>query len=663
MRTNMLRPKTHYVGTGSTSAGGSIQIAVAVFALVAGCLVQSSTGQSSAGQADQSEGSSKLNERREPDEPRTPEGSRAPDNEIVEPELLWRRDPRLRMPARIRRVPASFLQLWTEALAGPEYELRRDGAMNITRAHSEGYLDGSTAADALANALDDASSPRSVIVEISRALIALDARSSSAKFKELLDAGPGMQFEMIVEPSLARWGNADMFLVWKQRLTAGDVPRYRRLLAIRSIGNLPRTMTTDEKLHAELASLVSSGRDNGIRLEAARALGQVQRSGLEHLAEQLLFPTGTASQTEVLAGVYLLLHHESELSEKLFRRTLTASLDDLRKAPIARLVWRRLLERNVAELSAFVPKASVHSDPEVRRVAIDTLVQFPSEEQIALLGNVLDDEHPEIRRAARHALLTLSGDYSLKPVAIEAGLAAIARSSWREQEQAIVLLAMLNQSQTADRLLELINSPRPEVAIAAAWGLRKLNVAGKLELLLTIAEAMDRLIADGQELRLDQLIVLAHVFEALGRGKYKPAIPLLKRWIPKAAPRVNFNTPRSWRFGSLGWLVKDSKDVMLARQLKDRFVDVLSPIPESAAARFAAGIALGRIGAVEFAPELKAFAERGNGEPDLAAAWAVERLTGERFPRPKPEIDEGAPWSVVPLGTRLKQETPGSSVN
>tara|TARA_R110002072_G_C7978996_1_gene536101 strand:+ start:121459 stop:123372 length:1914 start_codon:yes stop_codon:yes gene_type:complete len=632
----MLCSKTHDFGTGSTSIGRSIRIAVAVFALVAGSLVQWSIGQSPAGQSDEPAGSNEL------------------DNEIVEPELLWRHDPRLRMPARIRRVPASFLQLWIEALAGPEFELRRDVAMNITRAHSKGYLDCSTAAGALASALNDTSSPRSVFVEIARALIALDARSSSAMFKELLNAEWGMQFEMIAEPSLARWGDTDMLLVWKQRLTAAGVPRYRRLLAIQSIGNLPRAMTVDESLRAELASLVSNGRDNGIKLEAARTLGQVQQSGLELFGEQLIFPTGTASQTEVLAGIYLLLHHESTLREKLFLRTLTASLDDLRKAPIVRLVWHRLLERNVAELSAFVPKGIVHSDPEVRRVAIATLVRFPSEQQLVLLENTLDDEHPEIRRAARHALLTLSEDDSLKPAVIEAGLAAIARSSWREQEQAIVLLAMLDQSQAADRMLELINSSRPEVAIAAAWGLRKLNVAGKLEHLLAIVEPMDRQISDGEELRPDQLVVLAHVFEALGRGKYKPAIPLLKRWIPKAAPRVNFDVPRSSAIWALGWLFNDSRDATLARQLKDRFVDVLSPIPETGPARFAAGIALGRIGVVKFAPDLKAFAERGNDESDLAAAWAVECLTGEMFPPPKPEIDEGGPWSVVPLGSRLK---------
>ena len=638
MSTNMLRQKPHDVGDRPTWTGSLIRIAITVFAVAAGCLVQSCAAQSDA-------------------------ADNAVDNEIVEPELLWQRDPELRMPARIRRLPTSYLQLWIEALAGPEYELRRDVAMNITRAHRDGYLDCSTAADALAKALNDASAPRSVVVEIARALITLDARSNAAKFKELLDAGQGTYFEMLVEPALARWGDVDMLSQWRQRLKADDVPRYRRTLAIRSIAHLPQTMTVDEELHAELASLVSSSRDTGIIFEAAQALGQVQRSGLEQLADQLLFSTGKSSQIRVLAGVYLLLHHQSELSGALLLRTLTVALVDPHDAPIVRAVWRRLLERNVAKLSTFVPQAITHSDPEVRRVAIDTLVRFPSEEQIALLGNALDDEHPGIRRAARQTLLALSRDDSLRPSVIQAGLAAIARPSWREQEQAVVLLAILDQSETADRLLELINSPRPEVAIAAAWGLRQLNVAEKLDRLLAIAEATDKQIDDGQELRPHQSVVLAHVFEALGRGKFKPAIPLLKRWIPKASPRFDFEVPRSSAVWSLGRLFEDSRDVTLAEQLKARFVDVLSFIPESTTVRYAAGIALGRIGAVEVAPDLELFAELGIEEPDLAAAWSVERLTGEVFPPPDPGIDEGAPWSVDPIGSRQNARTAESSAD
>ena len=627
MKTNMLRQKIRHL-IRPTSSGRTIRLAIVVVAVVASGLVQSCAAQS-----DKSE------------------------NEIVEPELLWRRDPDLRMPARIRRLSSSYLQLWIEALAGPEHELRRDVAMNITRAHSDGYLDCSTAATALSNALNDASSPRSVLVEIAQALITLDAKASSSKFKELLTAESGTQFALLVEPALARWGDAEMLTLWQQRLTADDIRR-RRVLAIRSIAALPHSMTTGDQLHADLQVLTENGREQGLALDAARTLGQVKRSGLEPLAEQLLFSESNASPTQLLSGIDVLLHHESELSQELLLRAIAASLVDPGKAPIVRAAWRRLLNRNVAEILSFVPKGIVHSDPEVRRVTIDTMVRFPSTEQVTLLGIALDDRHPEIRRAARQALLTLSSDDSFKLAVIQSGLAAIGRPSWREQEQAIVLLVILSQTDAADRMLQLIDSPRGEVAIAAAWGLRNLNVDDKLDGLLKKAEAADQQIDDGQKLQPYQSIVLAHVFEALGRGKYKPAIPLLKRWIPKAEPRVAFETSRSSAVWALGWIFENSKDTALAQELKARFVDVASLVPESTTVRYAAGIALGRIGAVEVARDLETFAELGMDYPELAAAWTIERLTGEVFPPPAPGNDAGAPWSVVPIGSRQKADRP-----
>jgi len=635
MRTNMLRQKIHHlirrIST-DTTTGRTIRLAIAVFAVgvfavVAECLVQSCAAQSS--------------------EPR---------HKIVEPELLQLRDPDLLMPAKVRRLPAPYLQLWIKALAGPEYQLRRDVAMDITRAHRMGYLDCSTTADALANALNDAATPRSVLVEIARALVTLDAKDSSKKFKELLATGSGTQFEMIVEPALARWGDTEMLTIWQQRVAADNVRR-RRLLAIRSIADLPRSMTTGEQLHADLQTLIEDGRKHGLALEAARTLGKVKRSELEPLAEQLLFATGQASPTQPLSGIYLLLRHESELSKKLLLRAVTASLADPGQAPIVRAAWRSLLDRNVAELSSFVPYAIVHPDPEVRRVAIDTMIRFQLSEQVALLGIALDDRHPGIRRAARQTLLTFSADDSLKPVVIEAGLAAIARTSWREQEQATVLLAILDQSNTADRMLELIDSPRPEVAIAAAWGIRKLNVAEKFDRLLQMARATDQQIKDGQNLHPHQVIVLAHMFEAFGHGKYKPAVLLLKRWIPKASPRIAYAVPRSSAVWSMGLIFENSKDIALAQQLKSRYLDVASPTPESTTVRYTAGVSLGRIGVVEVVPALESVAGIGAERVDLAAAWAINRLTGRVFPAPAPRIDAGAPWNIAPIGSRREAAT------
>lgn len=574
-------------------------------------------------------------------------------DELLEPKLLALRDPELKLPDRIRRLSSSYLELWIECLSGPEYELRREVARNITRAHREGFLDCSSAVDSLTAAMNDPATPRSVLVELARALITLDARDAAAKFKATLKQSPDIQFEMVVEPALARWGDVEMLEIWQQRLRDENAPRYRRLLALRAIANLPQSMTTDEKLHTDLRTLIVNRQHKGTVLEAARTLGQIKQAGSEPLARQLLEQPNEASLLELLAAVYLVHHHESKSSQQFLLRIITDSLNSSAKATAIRLAWRRLLTQQVAELESLASNAIAHSDPEIRRAAIDTMIQFPSSEHVALLGKTLDDQHPEIRRAARQALWTLSQDEALNSEIRKAGQAAINRSSWREQEQAIVLLAMLNQSDAANRMLSLISSPRPEVTIAAAWGLRKLNVPAMSKSLLSIAEALDKQIADGPEPKPHELTMLAHTFEALGNSDYKPATPLLKRWISKSEPRVNYEIPRYSAVWAIGRIHEGSEDTALATQLKQRFLDVDSFLPETSTVRYTAGIALGRIGFVQVVPDLKTFARIGNEEADLAAAWSVERLTGEVFPPPKPQIESGALWRVVPIGSRL----------
>ncbi len=582
--------------------------------------------------------------------------SEAPVDEIVEPRLLTFRDPELVMPEPIRRLSTAYLDLWIEALAGPEQELKRDVALNICRAHDEGFLDCSAAKNSLTEVLKDATAPRSVLVEIARALIVLDAREHSAALKELLRKGAGTQFELVVEPALARWSDAEMFATWKQRITARDVPRHRRLLALQALAELSADMTGDQQLHEELRTLIATSRDTAVVLEAARTLGKVKRVDLEPLARELLSSADadadTDGQRKRLAGVYLLLHHSSDGSRDLLLRVIKEGLTELRRAPMIRAAWRRLLQQDVSELASLAPLALQHSDPEVRRAAIDTLIRFPSKDGVGLLGVALDDRHPDIRRASRQGLFQLSGDESFKESIRAAGVAAVARTSWREQEQAIVLLVLLDQSIATDRMLELLHSPRGEVAIAAAWGLRRLNVAPTMVALLEYAETMDQQINDEEPLSPHEAIVLAHVFEALGRAKHQPAIPLLRRWVSKNSPRVAKDAARSAAVWSLGWLYEDSRDVELAQALKARVLDVVSLTPESAPVRHASAITLGRIGAVEVAADLKPIARQRQVVADLAAAWAVARLTGEVIPPPDAPISSGNRWKLSPIGSR-----------
>jgi HEAT repeat protein len=577
-----------------------------------------------------------------------------PTVEVIEPQLLTRRDPEFKYPDPIHRLPSSFLKLWVEALAGPGQELKRDVSMSIGRAHREKYLDCSPAIDALVEVLNDRTTARSVRVEVARTLITLDARQCSASLKEFLQAGSGTQFELIVEPALAHWNDSEMRVVWQQRLTAGDIPRHRGLLAIRALADLPESMTAGQQLHSDLEGLIKTSRDTAIMLEAARGLGSIKRVDLEPLARKLLFSAEAAGATESLAGVYLLQHHASDASRELLRRVIAEGLTKRASAPVIRMAWRRLLQRDVADLADLAPAAIQHSDPEVRRCAVDTLLRFTSKDGIRLLGQTLDDRHPKIRRAARQGLLQLSAEDSFNEAVRRAGREAVARPSWREQEQAIVLLAVLDQSDAADRMLELLDAPRAEVAIAAAWGLRMLNVAEKQPAMLEHAEMLDQQFRDGQELRRHHETMLAHLFEALGKAKYLPAGPLLKRWVPKMPPQVSFDKARSSAVWSLGWFYEDSKDAALAQSLKARFLDVASLEPESFPVRRAAAIAMGRIGATQMVASLRPFATAGSEEIDMAAAWAIGRMTGETFPRPAPQIKTGNRWKLAPIGSRLK---------
>jgi HEAT repeat protein len=584
--------------------------------------------------------------------------SAATENEIVEPQLLALRDPELLMSCPTRKLPDSFLTLWIEALAGPEYELKRDAAMSITHAHREGYRDCSAATDALMESLNHEATPRSVLVEVARALSTIEAKKSSTRLKALLKKGRGTHFELVAETALARWGDADMPAIWQERLTSDDVPRHRRLLALQAITLLPEAMKSDTKLHSILETLVASSHDPAMLLEAARTLGNVKCEGLEPFADRLVkFSSDEASYTAMLASVYLLLSHESASSQELLLRILTNSLTNPRRAPIVRAAWTRLLQRDVSELASLAPQAIQHSDAEVRRNAIETLTDFPTDDGVALLGIALDDRHPDIRRVARQALLILSRNESLIWSVRQAGLAAIARSSWREQEQAIVLLAMLDHLDAADRMLQLVSSPRAEVAVAAAWGLRKLNVKETLATLLTIAERLDKQIENGMSLQPHEPVVLAHIFEAIGLAKYERSILLVKRWIPKDEPRVNFEEARTSAVWATGWLFEGGNNVALAQQLKARLTDVGSLMPESPTVRYAAGIAIGRIGATEVASDVRRIALTKSGEPELAAAWSLERLTGEVVSPPEPAVVAGAHWNLLPIGSRRKSAT------
>ena len=97
---------------------------------------------------------------------------------------------------------------------------------------------------------------------------------------------------------------------------------------------------------------------------------------------------------------------------------------------------------------------------------------------------LLDDPHPAVRGSVREALYALAQRPDLGDSIRQVATQVLAGDRWRGLEQAALLLAALDHKPAAPRLVELLEFGRPEVGVAAGWGLKKLAVPETLPAML-----------------------------------------------------------------------------------------------------------------------------------------------------------------------------------
>src|SRR5262249_36880491 len=142
-------------------------------------------------------------------------------------------------------------------------------------------------------------------------------------------------------------------------------------------------------------------------------------------------------------------------------------------------------------------------------------------------------------------------------------------------------------------------SPRPEVGIASAWGLKKFALAETLPAILDKARRQTEL---RQKLEAVPEYIdrqTAHLFEAIGRMRYAPADSLLRQYMPKEIPKVYKmgELSRCSAIWSLGLLHAGAADESLAEQLMDRINDD-GPYAESAAVKEMCAVSIARMKAL-----------------------------------------------------------------
>jgi HEAT repeat protein len=520
--------------------------------------------------------------------------------------------------------------LWLRALERPDADTRCRAADAIALAHQRGRKGLAVTVGPLRAALERPDQPETVRMAVARTLIALDARETAPSLLAQAQAG-SQQLRDLIESALATWDYRPARAIWLSRLR--DPATSPRGL-IRTIQAL--AAVREQEARTGLLELMRSDQTAGpTRLEAARALGVLVSEGLERDAERLAAAAGPRNLPLRLSAAWLLQAHSSKEAVQILRRLI----DDPEPAVIA-ISAARLVAIEPDVLVAVLPRLLDSPDAQLRLLGVQVLARRPTQPHLRLLADRLDDVHPEVRSKARQSLRELAANAELRSRVIEEATRMLGTRKWRALEQASILLTQLDYKPAVARLLELLPSERPEVFVAAAWGLRKLAVPETLPEVLryTTAEqshasrkgyAND--MADHQ---------LAQLHQLLGQMRYKPADAVLRAYVPR---RMQDGQDGSWpearaaAIWALGLIHEGHPTDELQGMFEYRVTD-LNPPAEDERVRRMAAIALGRIQGNKTLVTLRFHCQ--DHEPPIdsvgaACHWAIEKITGEAALPPK----------------------------
>ncbi len=554
------------------------------------------------------------------------------------------RDPELPVPRLVEVFPEEAKALWLRALERPEVDLRIRAADSISLARRRGVKGIESTVPALVAALDRADQHPTVRVAVAKALIALGAKEAAPSLLRQAREG-GRELRDAVEPTLAAWDHRPARELWLTRLREPATPPRDLVLAVRGLAAVG-----EERAAERLRELALSARVSGpLRLDAARALGSIRSDGLEKDAERLAedaSPRGTVAR---LVAASLLLRHRGEGATRLLQRMARDT-----EPAVAALAAARLVEIDPKLAVPAVEHLLASPDAKLRGIGVEILLRQPTERHLRLLGERLDDEHPDVRVQARRSLLELASGAAWRAQVIAEGVRELAADRWRGQEQATILLAQLDHKAAARRLLELLRSNRPEVFVASAWGLRKLAVVETLPGVVRYLEAeAGRLLSprpppDGEPV---SLAMIDHQFSQLhqfvGRQKYAPADAVLRRFIPQR-PVPESRAAAIWALG----LIHEGKQVAGLAPLLEARLNATSTIPpEDSQVRYMSAITLGRLKAKEALPSLRTFAPHRAWtfhSITNACVWAIGQITGEAIPPPGTHRTRLGGWFLEP---------------
>ncbi len=556
--------------------------------------------------------------------------------------------PQLAPRAVVPLSDARLRALWLAALDQPDVLTRLHAVLAIREGYAMGFTALSECAPKLERFLADPREDRLLRIEAARTLQAMDQRGIAPELAKLI-ARESEPTDLVLEADrvLASWRTKAATQAWGRRARNVGKSTTLRISALQAMAGVDAGAST--AICREL--VVDDGAPLRLRNAAAQILRGQNVEDNVALARLLAASSAAWERTMSVAA----LGRGDDAKTTAFLKAMIADESEVVQAA----AYRRLGEIDPSLLTPWIERLSRSADATQRRLAVAAMTADGDSDRLA---RQLGDLSLQVRESARRALAAAGGDTGELQQVINRARQAIASDAWQAQEQGILLAAELGDTTSAPPIAALLRSKQIAVRRAAIVALRELRVEATYPALLQHLESVSQL-RDGVKLgrnpspfqrrtaraRADALDrETGMTLQALAIVRYAPLEDQAREIGRKNAPSsLDVRCAAVW---SLGMLHRDGSSPGAERFLLGRLNDKYGNLPEFPAVRRASAIALGWMRSETALESLRQAAQES--DPDLtevgpAAAWAIERITGER-PAVPPESQPIPEWFLRP---------------
>ena len=417
----------------------------------------------------------------------------------------------------------------------------------------------------------------------------------------------------MVEPYLWKWKSPVALDFWRQRLKDPKSSSAQIENALNGLAQVGKEQ--DRSLCLEW---IESNRSSPItRFAAARTLGLLQPNGLSELANQIL---NSQDPDKHLLAVSLVATHTDASALKLLETVLQQG------PPVSqRLAASSIAQHFPQQGLAMVVDWTKHPDDAIRLAALELLKSTPSEQNTRLQATLMADPDLKVRKIARTQILELAGK-NFRPTVDDCVSQNLLSEAWQGVEQAIVLAVELQDRSRCPKFIELLEHTRPEVNMVAGWALMEL--ANEPQILAAIVPHAERLTSDlaaEEKVAKQDIIRLSFLFEAFGRNRYEPVLPMLRKYIPKDNFKMG-NLSRTSAIWAIGKTMKQQDDPALRAQLHERVLDLGTLTPENYLVGYGCILTLGEFGFLDSKPIVERHAIDSQDALSCAGRWAKDQI-------------------------------------